>query len=213
MDDQNSVEEFLQAARLGAEQGDWNAWRAALEPLLLRLPTSHAVRLTRDFVARRLPVFERHQPGMSWVREVLEALSHPEDAASSGREWPFWEDSTGPGGASFANAVESLWIANQCREDARRCIAELVDALSGAIMAEAIEPWGASHPEEWALRHELGMAEEVDQRMRGYEIQLAMVSDPGVKSRKRAGLLEVADLLEAALREGASSSGGSERST
>jgi hypothetical protein len=211
MDDQSSVEETLQAARLGAEQGDWNAWRAAIEPLLLRLPTSHAVRFTRDFVARRLPVFERHQPGMSWVREVLEALTHPEDAASSGREWPFWEDSTGPGGASFANAVESLWIANQRREDARRCTAELMDALSGAVMAEALEPWGASHPEEWALMHELAMAGEGDQRQRMYEIQLAMMSDPDVKSRKRAGLLEVADLLEAALREGASSQGGAER--
>ena len=54
MGDQNSVEQFLQAARLAAEQGDWNAWRAAIEPLMLRLPTSHAVRITRDFVARRL---------------------------------------------------------------------------------------------------------------------------------------------------------------
>lgn len=203
MDDQSSVEEALQAARLAAEQGDWNVWRAAIEPLLLRLPTGHAVRFTRDFVARRLPVFERHQPGMSWVREVLEALTHPEDAASSGRKWPFWEDSSGPGGANFANAVESLWIANQRREDARRCTAELVDAVSDAIMAEAIEPWGASHPEEWALRHELAMAEDRDQHLRSYDIQLVMMSDPGVQSRKRAGLLEVADLLEAALREGA----------
>jgi hypothetical protein len=205
MDDQSSVEEALQAARVGAKQGDWNAWRAAIEPLLLRLPTSHAVRLTRDFVARRLPVFERHQPGMSWVREVLEALNNPEDAASSGREWPFWEDSTGPGGASFANAVESLWIANQRSGDTRQCTAELMAALERGVMAEAIEPWGAHHPEEWALMHELAMAEEGDQRMRMYEIQLAMMRDPGVKSRKRAGLLEVADLLEAALRGEASS--------
>jgi hypothetical protein len=209
MDDQNSIGETLQAARVGAEQGDWNAWRAAIEPLLLRLPTSHAVRFTRDFVARRLPVFERHHSGMSWVREVLEALAHPEDAASSGKKWPFWEDSTGPGGASFANAVESLWIANQRRGDARQCTSELMDALSGAIMAEAIEPWGARHPEEWALRHELAMAGEGDPRVD--EIQLAMMSDPDVKSRKRAGLLEVADLLEAALREGADSSGGAAR--
>jgi hypothetical protein len=75
-------------------------------------------------------------------------------------------------------------------------------------MAEAIEPWGASHPEEWALRHELAMAGEGDPRVD--EIQLVMVSDSGVKSRKRAGLLEVVDLLEAALRGGASSSGASE---
>jgi hypothetical protein len=206
MDDQNSVEEALQAARLAAEQGDWNAWRDAIEPLLLRLPTSQAVRLTRDFVARRLPAYERHHPGMSWVREVLEALTQPEDAASSEREWPFWEDSTGPGGASFANAVESLWIASQRRGDARRCTAELVDALSDAIMAEAIEPWGARHPEEWALWYALGMSEEDDQRK--HEIAFARATDPDVRSRERAGWLEVADLLEAALREATGSSGG-----
>jgi hypothetical protein len=209
MVDQNSVEQFLQAARRAAEQGDWNAWRDAIEPLVRRLPTSHAVRLTRDFVVRRLPVFERHQPGMSWVREVLEALTHPEDAASSGRKWPFWEDSTGPGGANFANAVESLWIANQRREDAQRCTAELVDALSDAIMAEAIEPWGASHPEEWALWYQLAWTGEDNPRK--HEIAFARARDPGVKSRKRAGLLEVTDLLEAALHEGTGSSGGSGR--
>jgi hypothetical protein len=201
MDDQNSVEEALQAARLAAEQGDWNAWRAAIEPLLLRLPTSHAVRFTRDFVARRLPGFERHHPSMSWVREVLEALTHPEDAATSGRKWPFWEDSTGPGGASFANAVESLWIANQRRADTRRCTAELMDALERAIMAEAIEPWGASHPEEWALWYQLARSGEDNERK--HQIALARASDPDVRSRERAGWLEVADLLEAALREGA----------
>ncbi|WP_224368755.1 hypothetical protein [Hyalangium versicolor] len=209
MGDQNSFEQFLQAARQAVEQGDWNAWRVAIEPLLLQLPTSHAVRLTRDFIARRLPVFERHQPGMPWVREVLEALTQPEDAASSGREWPFWEDSTGPGGASFANAVESLWMANQRRGDTRQCTTELVDALSDAIMADATEPWGARHPEEWALWYQLAMAGEGAPRK--HEIQIAMARDLGVKSRKRAGLLEVADLLEAALRGGASSSGGSER--
>ena len=211
MDDQDSVEQFLQAARLGAEQGDWDAWRAAIEPLLLRLPPSHAVRLTRDFIARRLPVFERHQPGVPWLREVLEALTHQEDAASSGRKWPFWEDFPGPGSGNFANAVESLWIANQRREDPQRCTAELVDALSDAIMAEAIEPWGASHPEEWALWYQLAWTGEDNPRK--HEIAFARARDPGVKSRKRAGLLEVADLLEAALREGAGSAGPTERRT
>jgi hypothetical protein len=203
MDDQNSIEEALQAARVGAEQGDWDAWRDAIELVLLRLPTSHAVRLTRDFIARRLPVFERHQPGVSWLREVLEALTHQEDAASSGRKWPFWEDFTGPGSGNFANAVESLWMANQRREDARRCTAELMDALSDAIMAEAIEPWGARHPEEWALWYQLAWTGEDNQRK--HEIALARARDLGVKSRKRAGLLEFADLLEAALREGVDS--------
>lgn len=209
MDDQNSVEEFLQAARLAAEQGDWNAWRDAMGPLLLRLPTSHAVRLARDFIARRLPVFERHQPSVSWLREVLEALTNQEDSASSGRKWPFSEDFPGPGSGNFANAVESLWIANQRSGDARRCTAELVDALSDAIMAEAIEPWGARHPEEWALWYRLAWTGEDNPRK--HEIALARATDPDVKSRERAGWLEVVELLETALRGGASSAGDSER--
>jgi hypothetical protein len=78
-------------------------------------------------------------------------------------------------------------------------------------MAEAIEPWGANHPKEWALWYELALSGEDNERMN--EIQLARATDPDVQSRKRAGLLEVADLLEAALREGASSSGAPGRRT
>lgn len=211
MDDQASVEDVLQASRQAAERGDWNAWRDAAEALLLRLPMSHAVRLTRDFVARRLPAFERHQPGVSWLRELLEALNNQEDSASSGKKWPFWEDFSGPGSGNFANAVESLWMANLRREDARQCAVELMNALSDAIMAEAIEPWGEHHPEEWALWYQLAWTGEDNQRK--HEIALARAKDLGVKSRKRAGLLEVSDLLEAALRERTGSSSGPDHHT
>jgi hypothetical protein len=204
MKDQNSLEQGIQAMRLVAERGDWNSSRDATEALLLRLPTSHAVRLTRDFVARRLPVFERQQPGVHWPRELLEVVTE-EGSASSGRSWSFGDNFPGPGSASFANAVECLWRASLRREDALQCAAELVDALSGAIMAERSEHWGARHPKEWALWYQLAWSG--DNNRRTTEIQIAMMRDPDVKRLERAGWLEVADRLEAALRESAGSSG------
>ncbi len=204
MNDQNSLEQALQTLQLVAERGDWNSSRDATEALLLRLPTSHAVRLTRDFVARRLPAFERHQPGVHWPRELLEAVTE-EGSASSGRRWSFGDNFPGPGSASFANAVECLWRASLRREDARQCAAELVEALSGAIMAERSEHWGSRHPEEWARWYQLAWSEEDNRRMT--EIQLEMMRDPDVKRLERAGWLEVADRLEAALAAPAPSAG------
>ena len=210
MNDQNSLEQGLQTLRLVAERGDWNSSRDATEALLLHLPTSHAVRLTRDFVARRLTAFERHEPGVRWPRDLLEVVTE-EGSASSERSWSFGDNFPGPGSANFGNAVESLWIANLRREDARQCVAELVDALSGAIMAEGTEHWGARHPKEWALWYQLAWSGDNDRRKT--EIVIAMARDPDAKRLERAGWLEVADQLEAALRESAGSSGGSERHT
>ena len=205
MNDQNSLEQGIQAMRLAAERGDWNSCRNATEALLLRLPTSHAVRLTRDFVASRFPSFERQQPGVHWPRELLEVVTQ-EDSASEEKSWPD-DEFPGPGGNSFAKALESLWIASLRRQDARQCAAELVGALSRAIMTEKVEHWGSRHPKEWALWYQLVWSEEDDRRKT--EIQLAMMTDPDVKRLGRAGWLEVADRLEAALRESAGSSGGS----
>ncbi len=196
MNDQNSLEQGLQALRLVAERGDWNSSRDATEALLLRLPTSHAVRLTRDFIAHRLSVFERQQPGAHWPRELLEVVTE-EGSASSGRRWSFGDNFPGPGSANFANAVESLWIAHLRREDARQCVAELVSALSGAIVAEGSEHWGARHPKEWALWYQLAWSGDNDRRKT--EILIALARDPDVKRLERAGWLEVADRLEAAL--------------
>lgn len=203
MNDQNSFEPDVQALRVAAERGDPNSCRAATEALLRRLPTHDAVRLTRDFVAHRLPAFERQQPGVHWPRELLETVTR-EDSVREGRSWPA-DEFPGPGGNSFAKAVESLWIASLRRENAPQCIAELVNALSWAVMTEKVEHWGSQHPEQWALWYRLAMEGNGDLRM-GH-IMMEMAHDPDVKKLQRAAWLEAADLLEAALRGRAGISG------
>ncbi|HEX8702973.1 MAG TPA: hypothetical protein VF815_29320 [Myxococcaceae bacterium] len=199
MTEPSPVEESLQALRLAAEKQDWNGCRTALEKLLLRLPARCAVLMTRDHVMRRLPLFERHQPGVRWPREFIESID-AEDAPGAERVWPEAEDDfPGPGANSFTSAVESLWRASLHMEGAQLCAAELVGAISGAIMAEYVEHWGSRHPREWALWYELALSGESDPRMT--DIQLAMLRDPDVKRLKRAAWFEVADRLEAALRQ------------
>lgn len=201
MNDQNSLEPDVQALRVAAERGDPNACRAATEALLRRLRTDDAVRLTRDFVSRRLPAFERQQPGVHWPRELLETVTR-EDSFSEERSWPD-DEFPGPGGNSFAKAVESLWSASLRMENVQQCIAELVNALSWAIMAEKVEHWGSRHPREWALWYELVWRDDDDPRKT--DIMMAMAADPDVKRLARAGWLEVADRLEAELRATAGS--------
>jgi hypothetical protein len=174
--------------RLAAERGDWSGCRDATEALLRRLPTGDAVRLTRDFVARRLPVFERQQPGVSWPRELLEAVGD-KDAAS--RRWPEEDEFPAPGGNSFTKAVESLWSASLRMEDAQGCVGELMSALGRAILAESTEDWGARHPEEWALWYRLAMEGNADPR-KG-RIMGALVRDPDVKRLERAAWMEAVD--------------------
>jgi len=198
MNEQNSLEQDVQALRLAAESGDWDSCRSSTQALLIRLPPSHAIRLARDFVARRLAAFERQQPDVHWPRELLEAVTE-ENPASRKRSWPD-DEFPGPGGNSFAKAVDSLWNAGLRRGDARQCTAELVDSLSHSIMAETDEHWGSRHPKEWALWYQLVWADDYDPRMT--DLQRAMTSDLEVKRLERAAWLEIAGQLEAALRGG-----------
>jgi hypothetical protein len=203
MNDLKAIEQEVQALRLAAERGNWNSCRDAVEALLVRFPPRDAVRLTRDFVARRLPVFERQQPGVNWPRELLEVVG---DKSSTSRRWPEEDEFPGPGGNSFTKAVESLWSASLRIEDARECIAELMSALSRAILAESTEYWGSRHPEEWALWYRLAMEGNADPRTG--RILMAMARDPDVKRLERAAWMEAADQLEAALRGRAGTSAG-----
>jgi hypothetical protein len=198
MNEQSPLSQEVQALRSAAEEGGWNQCRAATEVLLLRLPTSRAVQLARDFIADRLPVFERQQPGVLWPRELLGAVR---EKGSSSREriWPEEDEFSGPGGNSFKKAVESLWHGSLRTDDTRQCTADMVDAISSAIMAERVEHWGSRHPKEWALWYELALSGESDPRMT--DIQLAMLKDPALKRLKRDAWLELAERLEAALRE------------
>jgi hypothetical protein len=200
MDEQSSLEREIQDLRSAAERGVWNSCRDAAEALLLRLAAAHAVRLTHDFVARRLPVFERQQPGLSWPRELLAVLAG-ERSSNEGRKWPEEDEFPGPGANSFKKAVESLWRASLSMSDTKQRTVELVDAISGAIMSERVEHWGSRHPKEWALWYQLAVAGDGDPRTT--DILLAMKNDPDVQRLQRAAWLEVTDTLEAVLRESA----------
>jgi hypothetical protein len=199
MTEPSSIEESLQALRVAAERLDWNGCRAASEKLLRRLPPRRSVLLTRDQVMRRLPGFERHHPGVRWPRGFVESID-AETALSDKRAWPEAEDDfPGPGANNFTSAVESLWKASQLMADEWQCAAALSNAISAAIMAERIEHWASRHPREWGLWYELALSGEGDPRMT--DIQLAMMRDPGVQQLERAAWLDLADQLEAALRE------------
>ncbi|MDY7227277.1 hypothetical protein [Hyalangium rubrum] len=198
MTETSSRQEELRALRLAAEQGDWNGCRSASERLLSRLPVELAVRLTRDHVMRRLPVFERHHPGVRWPREFIESMDDS-GASPSEREWPEAEDDfSGPGANSFTSAVEALWRAGRLIEHVQRCVPELVNALSESIMAEKGEFWGSRNPQAWALWYRLTASGDNDPRI--VDIQLAMKRDPQAAAVQRDSWLEVSDWLEAALR-------------
>jgi hypothetical protein len=198
MTEPSSSHEDLSALRLAAERQDWNGCRAALEKLLLRLPSRRALRLIRDQLMRRLPFFERHQPNVHWPREFIESIDGA--ASQTERTWPEAEDDfASPGANNFTSAVEALWKASRLTLDEQRCASELVNAFSGAVMAESTEHWGSRHPEQWALWHQLAMEGEGDPRMT--DIQLSMRRDPQLKSLEHTAWLEVANQLEAALQE------------
>jgi hypothetical protein len=199
MTEPSSSHEELRALRLAAEQRDWNGCRDASKKLLLRLACGRALLLTRDHVMRRLPVFERHHPSVQWPREFIESIGG--GPASIKQAWPEQEDEfRGPGANNFTTAVESLWKASRLTADEQQCASELVNALSGAIMAESTEAWGSRHHDEWALWYQLASSGESDPRISA--IQLVMARDSEAAAVQRTGWLEVAERLEGALREG-----------
>ncbi|HYH94630.1 hypothetical protein [Hyalangium sp.] len=189
-------EQEIQSLRLAAERGDVNGCWDATQKLLRWLPAQRALRLVRDFLARRLLVFERHQPGVLWPREFIESVTGT-SAALDGKTWPKAEDDfPGPGANSFINAVEALWKASVPTEDVRRSEL-LADALERAVSAERLEYWGALHPDKWARWYQLAVSGSDD--MSQYHTLLAIKRDPGTASVERAAWLEAAQQLEEAL--------------
>jgi hypothetical protein len=194
----SSSNEELRTLRLAAERGDWNGCRAASEKLLCQLPCRRALGLIRTQVMRRLPTFERHHPDVRWPRDFISSVDG--ESAHTEQTWPETEDEfRGPGANNFTSAVEALWKASRLTDDEWQCASELVNALAEAIMAESTEHWGSQYPEEWALWYQLALEGEADPRMT--DLQLAMRRNSEVKSLERTAWLEVADQLEAALRE------------
>lgn len=124
---------------VAARAYDWNAARAAAHALIAAVPRDAALAAVRAELVQRLPGFEAHHPGVGWPRAYLEGA--PGAALDVTHELP------GPGGNSFASAVEALDDATGA--DDATCRARLVDALASAIMAELAGAWGARFPDRW----------------------------------------------------------------
>jgi hypothetical protein len=197
MQEQAPAAAELQALRRAADQGDWNGCRDATERLMLRLPVRQAVKLTHEQVARRISMFERHHPHVPWVRAFIEA-SGGGGAEVEGREWPEAEnDFSGPGANTFTGAVESLWRGSLSLDDPRECVEHLVDAISGAIMAERVESWGLRHPGLWASWFRLATEGNGDPALT--DIQVHMMEDPEAARLQREAWMDVAQRLEEAV--------------
>lgn len=198
MAEQDAVGAELQALRRAADANALNDCRDALEKLLRRLPPAQALELARQQVERRLPLFERQQPGVLWPRDFLESLRVADPSGEDGRRWP-WEDDEfpGPGANTFIRGIDELWRARRLTADEPRRIEALVDAIAAAIIAEETDAWGARNPERWAYWYESAGTGEADPE-RG-RILLACSLDPESVRIKREGWHEVADRLAEAL--------------
>jgi hypothetical protein len=189
-------EQELQSLRLAAERGDVNGCWDATQKLLGRLPAEQALRLVCDFVTRRLPAFERHQPGVNWPREFIASVALS-GVAQDEKTWPEAEDDfPGPGANSFTAAVEYLWKASHPAESLRRSEL-LANAIERAISSERLEYWGALHPEEWARWYQVAASGSDD--MSQYRTLLTIKKDPEVAAIQHSAWLEAAERLEEAL--------------
>ncbi len=194
----DAVEAELQALRRAADANALNACRDALEKLLRRLAPAQALELARQQVERRLPLFERQQPGVLWPRDFLESLRVADPSGEGGRQWPWEHDEfPGPGANTFTSGIDDLWQARRLQPDDPRRLELLVDAIAAAIMVDKLDAWGARNPERWAYWYESAMTGEADPE-RG-EILLACSLDPESIRIKREAWHEVADRLTEAL--------------
>lgn len=150
----------LLALREAVERHEGNSWLFVASRLLSRMPLTEAMKLSLEQVSLRLPAFERHQPGVTWPRQLVESLA----SATLPADWELPEDLDfpGPGAGNFINAVEELWLASLALADGTRCIEFLVSAVAGAFMTEAVEAWTSSHPEEWARYKHLSAHAETE---------------------------------------------------
>ena len=196
-----STEEELQALRRAAELGDVNGCWDATQKLLRRLPAHLALRLVREFVTRRLPLFERHQPGVHWPRQFIESV--PETGSADDRTtWPEAEDDfPGPGANNFIGSVEALWKAGRLVDDVQRRNELLADAIVGVAIAEQFEHWGAQHPDAWANWYQLAASGSDDPSQ--YHTLITIKKDPEAAAVQRAAWLELAECLAEALNTSA----------
>lgn len=197
MTEPDSRDADVLALRRAGEAADSNACQEAVRRLLLRVPAPRALEVTRQVVAARLPGFERHQPGVTWPRELIDAVRRT--GRWQGHTLPEADAFTGPGANNFIQAVESLWEARHLADDDEKRVTALVRAIANAIMAEKLEAWGSHHFEQWALWYRETM--EGQRRVENQELQREMVLGPEGRRIGRRAWLEVAESLDKAISE------------
>lgn len=179
----------LLALQQAAERREWDSCRFVTRRLLARLPLQQAVALTWEQVARRLPAFERHQPGVTWPRQFIESLS----AGGGGEGWTWPEDDgpfPGPGANTFIEAVYDLWQAARVLTGREERLEGMVDAISRVIRVDVAEDWGARHPEQWSLWYRSALSEEPSAEAQ--DILLEMSTTPEALHLERQGWRDVA---------------------
>ncbi len=128
----------MEAIRRAAESGDWNRTAPALDRALACVEPGSLLVLAEGVLRDQLPTFEHHHPGAEWPRRALDGL-----------ETGLGPEFTGPGGSSFAKAVEDWLEAVSHQMEPHRCRELIASCLRGAIMAAMCAVWGAKYPEAW----------------------------------------------------------------
>lgn len=201
MTERDSIERELEALRHAAARDDPNRAMDAAAKLLRRLAPTTALELARKRLERFLAAFERHQPGVTWPRELLESLRAPARQGEENQaEWD-WSDADfpGPGANSFINGVDRLWRAYRLAPGDSRRIELLVDAIAASIQAEGAEAWGTRHPTRWAFWYENAFTEEPAVSRERTQVLLDLQRDSETVRRTRAAWLDVANQLAEAL--------------
>lgn len=180
-------EDLVSSLRIAGRARDWNAAHAAVAALLVRLPAGDALALTHAEVARRLPTFEAHHPGLDGPRRLLEQIAAgmpPLDAD------PEQDDCTGPGGNNFSASLAALLRATRAVDSDTRA-RECARAIAEAIMAESTADWGSRFPAEWRRWYEAPPDDDV-----ASSALITASSDPASAAVERAAWARLADELE-----------------
>jgi hypothetical protein len=152
------------------------------------------LRLAHAEVQRRLPVFERHHPHMHWPRVWLDALANTAPFKFDESTPEVLEEASGPGGNNFAEAVRQLALAAAATGE--RQITHVIEAISGAIMAEMAETGGSMHRELWDLWFQDGLTGD---EPRYPSAMVNVMNDPNVVAVDLAAWNRLADELAEAL--------------
>jgi len=186
--------EALTRLREAARQRDWDGCHDASDALLSRLSVPTMLRIARDEVQRRLPLFERHHPNMHWPRVWLDALATDSLGMLDESTPEVLEEAPGPGGNSFTEAVRQLALAAAAEGEQR--VIHAREAISQAILAEGSEAGGSAHRELWDLWYREGYSG--GDRLHP-DAMVTIANDPSVVAAELAAWNRLADELAAAL--------------